>query len=141
MLSIPEALSLLGAGLLSSEFEKLKVQIIDGSLVGGHPPTPFKGGLVEKMANFIWIKTLIFQNLTALPLGGGREGLAKRNDRSSEASAAMGKRCRECSTHLPGTGRFFTQNLPSAKKKDEPKFIQFLKISPDLPKLLLLPEN
>jgi hypothetical protein len=35
---IPEALPLLGAGLLSSEFEKLKVQIIYGVLVGGHPP-------------------------------------------------------------------------------------------------------
>jgi hypothetical protein len=28
-----------GARLLSSEFEKLKVQLIYGSLVGGHPPS------------------------------------------------------------------------------------------------------
>jgi hypothetical protein len=48
-----------GAGLLSSEFEKLKVQIIYGSLVGGHPPSAWlkstpQGGLLGENANFIW---------------------------------------------------------------------------------------
>jgi hypothetical protein len=49
----------LEAGLLSSEFEKLKVQIIYGSLVGGDPPSVWlkaspQGGLPGEDANFVW---------------------------------------------------------------------------------------
>jgi hypothetical protein len=47
------------ARLLSSEFEKQKVQIIYGSFVGGHPPSAWlksspQGGLLGEDTNFIW---------------------------------------------------------------------------------------
>jgi hypothetical protein len=48
-----------------------------------------------------------------LPLGGGREGLAERNDRRSKASPETGKPGGEFSIRLAYSGRFFAtaQNL------------------------------
>jgi hypothetical protein len=45
-----------------------------------------------------------------LPLGGGREGLAERNDRRSEASPETGKPGEEFSIPLAHSGRFFATN-------------------------------
>jgi hypothetical protein len=96
MLSIPEALLLpLGAGLLSSEFEKQKVQIIYGSLVGGHPPSAWlksspQGGLLGEDGKFYLDKNAHFSEVNSLALEG--VGLAERNDWRSEASRNQGKR-------------------------------------------------
>jgi hypothetical protein len=74
---ISQAVPLQRARLLISEFEKLKVQIIYGSLVGGHPPSAWlkaspQGGLLGEDGKFYLDKNAHFSELNSPALWRGR---------------------------------------------------------------------